>query len=94
MSRAAIDRARGFLLRGGLGLLASTWRFREEIPEDCVAAAEGREPVVIAFWHGSMLPVWYRFRKVGASALRETLANTCVAAVTCQSTPSLGLVKS
>ncbi len=26
-------------------------------------------PAVIAFWHGAMLPVWYRYRRRGATAL-------------------------
>src|SRR5436305_6379917 len=62
-----------WLLRLGARLLlrgiAMTWRVREEIPDDCRPILEGRELAVIAFWHGKMLPVWYRFRNGGRVAL-------------------------
>jgi lysophospholipid acyltransferase (LPLAT)-like uncharacterized protein len=54
------------LLVHGLRSLSASWRLREQIPPDCIDAVEGREPVVIAFWHGSMLPVWHRFRHLDA----------------------------
>jgi|GEM_PF-2560645 len=57
------------LLRGVLRTLSATWRYREEMPEDVAAALAGPAPVLIAFWHGKMFPVWYRFRRSGASAL-------------------------
>lgn len=38
-------------------LLAKTWRIRALGPQS-------REPKVIAFWHGVMLPVWYYHRKL------------------------------
>ena len=63
------DRLRSAILRNGLLSLSSTWRFTEEIPADCRDAVDGREPAVIAFWHGSMLPVWYRFRQNDATAM-------------------------
>jgi hypothetical protein len=65
------------LLRG----LAITWRVREEIPDDCRAILDGREIALVAFWHGKMLPVWYRFRRgrrvalISASGDGEILAN-------------------
>jgi lysophospholipid acyltransferase (LPLAT)-like uncharacterized protein len=69
LSAPLIDRARGVLLRGGLRILSATWRYVEEIPYDCREALAGGEPVVIVFWHGSMLPLWYRFRKLDVAAL-------------------------
>jgi lysophospholipid acyltransferase (LPLAT)-like uncharacterized protein len=65
------------LLRG----VAMTWRIREEIPDDCRAILDGREVGLVAFWHGGMLPVWYRFRGgdrvalISASGDGEILAN-------------------
>jgi lysophospholipid acyltransferase (LPLAT)-like uncharacterized protein len=57
------------LSRYVLRTLASTWRVEEEVPEDCRSILEGEVPAVICFWHGGMLPVWYRFRNRGYSAL-------------------------
>lgn len=60
---------KAWLLRIGLRLLSASWRFREEIPEDCREILAGREVAVIAFWHGKMFPIWYRFRGGSAAAL-------------------------
>jgi len=61
--------AKGAILRFALRLLSATWRVREEIPDDCRAIIDGTERGIIAFWHGKMFPVWYRFRERGSSAL-------------------------
>lgn len=68
------------LLRIGLRALAATWRIREEVPPDCAGMVTGGEPCVVAFWHGMMIPVWYRFRGgsvavVSGSADGELLAD-------------------
>jgi lysophospholipid acyltransferase (LPLAT)-like uncharacterized protein len=60
---------KGLLLRLLLRCVSATWRYRESVPEDVRPLLEGSEPVIIAFWHGKMLPVWYRFRGQGLSAL-------------------------
>ncbi|MEO6047705.1 MAG: hypothetical protein ABIQ57_09530, partial [Candidatus Kapaibacterium sp.] len=57
------------MARNLLRLISSTWRIREEIPDNCVDFVRGKEIAVIAFWHGKMLPVWYRFRNRGYSAV-------------------------
>ncbi|MBS1912567.1 MAG: DUF374 domain-containing protein [Bacteroidetes bacterium] len=57
------------LVRSGLRLLGSTWRIREAVPEECEAIVAGMEPAVIAFWHGGMLPLWYRFRLLHPAAV-------------------------
>lgn len=62
-------RLQGGILRWGLRLLSATWRYREEIPPECRPILEGREIAVVAFWHGRMLPVWYRFRGGSFAAL-------------------------
>ncbi|MBI2793775.1 MAG: lysophospholipid acyltransferase family protein [Ignavibacteria bacterium] len=45
-----------------LRILASTWRIRIEgnLPKN---------PCLVAFWHGEMLPVWYAMRGKGPTAL-------------------------
>jgi lysophospholipid acyltransferase (LPLAT)-like uncharacterized protein len=53
------------LLRG----LSATWRFRETVPPECAPVLDGRARGVVAFWHGKMLPVWYRFRGPRTGAL-------------------------
>ncbi len=45
-----------------LTLLASTWRFRIE-------GTMPLPPGIVAFWHGSMLPVWWVFRTCKPAAL-------------------------
>ncbi|MGE3802763.1 MAG: lysophospholipid acyltransferase family protein [Candidatus Kapaibacterium sp.] len=46
-----------------LRLLASTWKVEEEsVDEKVKAILSGEEPAVIAFLHGRMFPIWYRFR--------------------------------
>jgi lysophospholipid acyltransferase (LPLAT)-like uncharacterized protein len=54
-------RWQAWILRKGLKLLSSTWRVREEIPAECASILHGEERAIIAFWHGKMFPVWYRF---------------------------------
>jgi lysophospholipid acyltransferase (LPLAT)-like uncharacterized protein len=49
--------------------LSATWRFRETIPMDCLPILQGRQIAVIVFWHGRMMPICYRFRRTGVSAL-------------------------
>lgn len=56
------DRIVSVLLRYLLLGLSSTWRFVEEIEEGCEPVLAGREPGVISFLHGKMLPMWFRFR--------------------------------
>jgi hypothetical protein len=68
MTRAAF-RAKEIILRAGLRLLGATWRVRESIPPDCLGVVAGAEHGVVAFWHGKMFPVWYRFRSLGHAAL-------------------------
>jgi lysophospholipid acyltransferase (LPLAT)-like uncharacterized protein len=60
---------KGLLLRLLLRCVSATWRYRESVPEEIRPLLAGSEPVIIAFWHGKMLPVWYRFRGQGLSAL-------------------------
>jgi lysophospholipid acyltransferase (LPLAT)-like uncharacterized protein len=57
------------ILRAGLRLLGVTWRFREVVPDDCREVVCGDGPGIVAFWHGGMFPIWYRFRRRGISAL-------------------------
>lgn len=66
------DRAISFLLRNLLRLLAATWRYREEVEPGAEPILEGAEPAVIAFLHGKMLPMWYRFRGGRFAALVST----------------------
>ncbi len=56
------DRLTAALLPRLLRTLSLTWRIREEIPSDCRPIVEGSSVAVIAFWHGQMFPLWYRFR--------------------------------
>ena len=51
-----------FLLPRLLLLLSRTWRIEEEGGEEIPDILSGKEPAVIAFLHGRMIPVWYRFR--------------------------------
>ena len=60
---------KGLLLRLLLRAISATWRYRETIPEELRPLLGGGAPVIVAFWHGKMLPVWYRFRGRGLSAL-------------------------
>jgi lysophospholipid acyltransferase (LPLAT)-like uncharacterized protein len=69
MSYSLGDRSLFLLARWLLRLLAATWRIREVVPDECRSILVGEELAVIAFWHGGMLPVWFRFRKRGAAAL-------------------------
>jgi lysophospholipid acyltransferase (LPLAT)-like uncharacterized protein len=69
MSYSWRDRGAFLMARLLLSLLAHTWRIREEIPDDCRAILAGSEIAVVAFWHGKMLPAWYRFRRSGMAAL-------------------------
>jgi lysophospholipid acyltransferase (LPLAT)-like uncharacterized protein len=62
MKRSLRDRLVTGLSRYLLRALASTWRITEDVPEDCRGIVEGTEQAVIVFWHGGMLPVWFRFR--------------------------------
>lgn len=57
------------LLRALLGAISATWRYRETMPDDVASMMNGSTPNVIVFWHGRMLPVWYRFRGKGYAAL-------------------------
>ncbi|MCE2502580.1 MAG: DUF374 domain-containing protein [Chlorobi bacterium] len=50
------------VLSVALKLLSTTWRFREGNADEVESVLAGREPAVIAFLHGKMVPVWYRFR--------------------------------
>ncbi|MCB0711174.1 MAG: DUF374 domain-containing protein [Ignavibacteriae bacterium] len=46
-----------------LRLLAFTWKVEDESRgEEVEAILSGEEPAVIAFLHGRMFPIWYRFR--------------------------------
>jgi lysophospholipid acyltransferase (LPLAT)-like uncharacterized protein len=66
MSLTALQaRAAYLVLHGG----AITWRFHEEIPEDCAEYLLGQRPAVIAFWHSQMLPLWYRLRTLMPAAV-------------------------
>jgi len=67
--KAFRDRIAAWLLRTGLRLLGATWRFHEEVPGECRSVLDGRDVAVVAFWHGKMVPVWYRFRGGHAAAL-------------------------
>lgn len=60
---------RSFVLRVGLRLLGATWRISETVPAECREFVEGDGRCVVAFWHGAMLPMWYRFRSSGSAAL-------------------------
>jgi lysophospholipid acyltransferase (LPLAT)-like uncharacterized protein len=60
---------RGMIVRVGLRLLSATWRVRESVPDDCRDIIEREAHGIIAFWHGKMFPVWYRFRRRNYSAL-------------------------
>lgn len=60
---------KSYLLNILLRTLSMTWRYRETIPESCSGIIDGSEPGVIVLWHGKMLPVWFRFREKGFSAL-------------------------
>lgn len=62
-------RLRARMLTLLLRVLSATWRFRETIPPECAPVLDGRARGVVAFWHGKMLPVWYRFRGPRAGAL-------------------------
>lgn len=66
------DRLTSWLLRNLLRLLSATWRYREEAENGSLPILEGREPAVIAFLHGKMLPMWYRFRGGAFAALVST----------------------
>lgn len=66
---AAVRSYRSLLLRILLRGLSATWRYRESVPPDCLPLVRGEARGVIAFWHGKMLPVWYRFGRSGAGAL-------------------------
>jgi lysophospholipid acyltransferase (LPLAT)-like uncharacterized protein len=69
MNRSLRDRLVIAFSRYALRALASTWRVQEEVPDDCMSILKGEEPAVIVFWHGGMLPVWFRFRNRNYSAL-------------------------
>ena len=56
------DRIVSILLRYLLLGLSKTWRFTEEVEDGCEPILAGREPGVISFLHGKMLPMWFRFR--------------------------------
>lgn len=60
---------KAFVVRWGLRLLGATWRISRAAPPECAPIIDGTSPAVIAFWHGSMLPVWYRFRSGKHAAL-------------------------
>ncbi len=49
--------------------LSASWRMVDHTPLESEAAVRGAEPAVVVFWHGSMLPVWQRFARLGASAI-------------------------
>ncbi len=69
MSSGGSRSLEGVLLRVLLRGLSATWRIREEIPPECAPLVRGEVRAVIAFWHGKMLPVWYRFRGARSCAL-------------------------
>jgi lysophospholipid acyltransferase (LPLAT)-like uncharacterized protein len=48
---------------------ALTWRFDEQIPDDCAEILTGQRFAVIAFWHYQMLPLWYRLRTIQPAAV-------------------------
>ncbi len=50
------------VLPGVMRLLSATWKIEEEGREEVESVLSGEEPAVIAFLHGRMFPVWYRFR--------------------------------
>ena len=45
-----------------LKVLSATWRYSEEGHDEVKDVLTGVEPAVIAFLHGQMVPIWYRFR--------------------------------
>ena len=45
-----------------LRLLSATWRYEEENSDEISEVLAGTEPAIIAFLHGQMIPIWYRFR--------------------------------
>lgn len=52
-----------------LSATASTWRIRDDIPDDCESILRGELTAVIAFWHFQMLPLWYTFRRLHPAAI-------------------------
>lgn len=62
---AAVSAIGGLILRA----LGSTWRIRRENPDAFDAMLAKREPFIIVFWHGEIVPVSWVHRKRGIAPL-------------------------
>lgn len=62
---AAISLFGGLILR----LLGATWRVRREGSEAFDAMLERREPFIVVFWHGEIVPVTWVHRRRGIAPL-------------------------
>ena len=66
------ERRIGWIVRLGyplLRLLASTWRIREVNRAPLDRLRDGKKPVIIALWHGELLPLVWQLRREGITAL-------------------------
>ena len=68
-AKVAVASAVGAVL---IRILGSTWRMSSRGREGLDAARAAGQPVVIALWHGELLPILWHHRQQGISALIST----------------------